>query len=67
MISSGEETGNIDTCLYNIMVNYESNVDNLIQKIVNLIEPMIIVVMGLIIGMIVIAMMTPMFDAIKVF
>ncbi|MBQ1793021.1 MAG: type II secretion system F family protein [Peptostreptococcaceae bacterium] len=67
MISSGEETGNIDTCLYNIMVNYESNVDNLIQKIVKLIEPMIIVIMGLIIGIIVISMMTPMFDAIKVF
>lgn len=67
MLSVGEETGNIDACLYNIMINYESTMDNVIQKIVKLIEPIIIFIMGCIIGVIVIAMMTPMFDAIQSF
>ncbi|MGL5507312.1 MAG: type II secretion system F family protein [Paraclostridium sp.] len=67
MISVGEDTGNIDKCLHNIMINNESDLDNLVQKIVKLIEPMIIVIMGCIIGVIVIAMMTPMFDAINAF
>lgn len=67
MIAVGEDTGNIDKCLYNSMINYESNIDSLIQKIIKVIEPTIIVVMGLIIGAIVISMMIPMFDAIKAF
>lgn len=66
MISVGENTGNIDTCLYNIMVNYERDVDNLIQKIIKLIEPLIIVILGIVIGGIVISMMLPMFDAVSV-
>lgn len=65
MLSVGENTGNIDTCLYNIMINYDSDIDNLVQKIIKLIEPMIIVIMGIIIGGIVISMMIPMFDAIS--
>lgn len=67
MISVGEDTGNIDKCLHNIMVTNENDLDNLVQKIIKLIEPTIIVIMGCIIGVIVIAMMTPMFDAINAF
>lgn len=63
----GEETGNIDNCLKSITENYDSNLESFVNKIVKMVEPIIISVMGIIIGVIVISMMIPIFDAVTSF
>lgn len=62
MISVGEETGALDIMLAKIADFYDSEVDTAVKGLTSLIEPIVIVVMGLIIGTIVIAMFMPMFE-----
>jgi len=62
MISVGEETGALDIMLTKIADFYDSEVDTAVKGLTSLIEPIVIVVMGLIIGTIVIAMFMPMFE-----
>lgn len=61
MISVGEETGSLDTMLTKIADFYDQEVDTAVKGLTSLIEPIVIVVMGVIIGTIVIAMFMPMF------
>ncbi|MDD5302658.1 MAG: type II secretion system F family protein [Elusimicrobia bacterium] len=61
MISVGEETGALDIMLAKIADFYDQEVDTAVKGLTSLIEPIVIVVMGLIIGTIVIAMFMPMF------
>lgn len=67
MLKVGEESGEIENSLHTIMINYESDMDTLIQKILKIIGPIIIVIMATIIGAIVISIMIPMFDAVTAF
>lgn len=60
MISIGEETGNIEEMLENIANYYEDDVTNTTEQLTALMEPMIIVVMALMVGLIVMAVMSPM-------
>jgi len=62
MVAIGEETGNLDTMLSKIADFYDQEVDVAVKSLTSMIEPIIIVVMGLIIGFIVIAMFLPMFE-----
>jgi len=62
MIMVGEETGHLDTMLLRVADNYEKIVRNLIKKFVNLLEPVMILVMGLLIGFIVITMLMAIFS-----
>lgn len=62
MVAIGEETGNLDTMLSKIADFYDQEVDNAVKALTSMIEPIIIVVMGLVIGFIVIAMFLPMFE-----
>jgi type IV pilus assembly protein PilC len=61
MISVGEETGSLDIMLSKIADFYDQEVDSAVKGLTSLIEPIVIVVMGLVIGTIVIAMFMPMF------
>ncbi len=61
MISVGEETGSLDIMLTKIADFYDQEVDTAVKGLTSLIEPVVIVVMGVIIGTIVIAMFMPMF------
>lgn len=61
MISVGEETGALDVMLSKIADFYDQEVDTAVKGLTSLIEPIVIVVMGLVIGTIVIAMFMPMF------
>jgi type IV pilus assembly protein PilC len=61
MIRVGEETGVPDTMLAKIADFYDQEVDTAVKGLTSLIEPIVIVVMGVIIGTIVIAMFMPMF------
>jgi len=61
MVSVGEKTGRLDEMLEKTADYYEAEVDNTVNNLSTLIEPIIIVVLGVIIGFIVIAMYLPIF------
>ena len=61
MISVGEQTGALDQMLSKIADFYEDEVDTAVGGLMKLIEPIMIVVLGVIIGAIVVAMYLPMF------
>jgi len=62
MISVGEETGNLETMLNKISDFYDQEVDTAVKAMTSLIEPVIICVMGVVIGAIVICMFLPIFQ-----
>ena len=62
MISVGEETGNLDTMLMKIADFYDNEVDPAVTGLTALIEPVVIVVLGVIIGSVVLALYMPMFE-----
>lgn len=64
MISVGEKTGGLDEMLSKIADFYDDEVDAAVAALTSIIEPVVIVFMGAIIGGILIAMYLPMFDII---
>lgn len=62
MVTIGEETGQLDEILNKTADFYDEEVEQAIIATTSLLEPILIVVMGLIIGFIVISVMLPMFD-----
>ncbi|MFH2069852.1 MAG: type II secretion system F family protein [Elusimicrobiota bacterium] len=62
MISVGEETGTLDTMLSKIADFYDREVDDAVKAITSMIEPLIIVFMGGVIGGMVLALFLPMFE-----
>jgi type IV pilus assembly protein PilC len=64
MISVGEKTGGLDDMLSKIADFYDEEVDAAVTALTSIIEPVIIVFMGAVIGGIMIAMYLPMFDII---
>ena len=65
MIDVGEETGDLDTMLNKIADVYDEEVDVLVEALISLLEPIMIVVLGGIVGTIVIAMFMPMIALIE--
>ena len=68
MIAVGEETGNLDIMLTKVADFYEDEVAAAIKALTSILEPIMIVLVGGIVGFIVIAMYMPMFkvyDSIK--
>jgi type IV pilus assembly protein PilC len=61
MIAIGEESGSMDAMLAKVADFYEEEVDNLVDNLSSLMEPMIMVVLGVLIGGLVIAMYLPIF------
>lgn len=62
MIAVGEETGDLDGMLSKIGDFYESEVDATVKSLTSIIEPLMIVVVGGIVGGIIVAMYLPMFQ-----
>lgn len=60
MIDVGEETGEMDTMLLKIADNYDEEVDVAVGSLLKLIEPLMVVVLGGIVGTIVVAMFLPL-------
>jgi type IV pilus assembly protein PilC len=60
MIDVGEETGDLDTMLMKIADNYDEEVDDAVQAMVKLIEPLLMVFLGVVVGAIVVAMFLPL-------
>jgi type IV pilus assembly protein PilC len=65
MIAVGEQTGALDSMLSKIADFYEDEVDEAVANLMALLEPVMIVFLGVIIGGIVISMYMPMFDLIS--
>ena len=62
MLAVGEKGGNLEEVLLEVAVFYERETDRVIKVITSLLEPAIILVMGLVIGFIVFAMLLPIFQ-----
>lgn len=60
MIDVGEETGELDAMLMKVADNYDEEVDVAIASLVSLLEPLMVIVIGGIVGTIVVAMFLPM-------
>ena len=65
MIGVGETTGALDTMLSKIADFYEEEVDTAVAGLLTLLEPVMIALLGLVVGGIVIAMYLPIFDLIS--
>jgi len=62
MIGIGEESGTMEKMLDKCAEYYDDEVENAIQKLVGLLEPLLIVTMGVVVGFIIVAMILPIFD-----
>ena len=65
MIGVGEATGALDTMLSKIADFYEEEVDTAVAGLLTLLEPIMIAILGIVVGGIVIAMYLPIFDLIS--
>jgi len=65
MISVGEQTGALDTMLSKIADFYEDEVDTAVANLMTLMEPILILFLGSVVGGIVISMYMPIFDLIN--
>lgn len=65
MIDVGEETGDLDAMLLKVADNYDEEVDVAVSSLVSLLEPLMVVVLGGIVGTIVVALFLPMVKMIE--
>ena len=61
MVAIGEESGALDEMLEKVAVHYEAEVDNSVDSLTSLLEPIIMSVLGILIGGLMIAMYLPIF------
>lgn len=60
MVDVGEETGALDNMLYKVADVYDEEVSVLVDALVSLLEPLMVIVLGVIVGFIVIALFMPL-------
>jgi energy-coupling factor transporter ATP-binding protein EcfA2 len=65
MVDVGEETGDLDKMLLKVADNYENDVDVLVSSLVSILEPVMVVVLGGLVGFIVIALFMPMISLLE--
>lgn len=62
MTAIGEESGSLDEMLAKVATFYEDEVDNMVDSLTSLMEPMIMAVLGVLVGGLIIAMYLPIFQ-----
>jgi len=60
MVDVGEETGALDNMMYKVADVYDEEVAVLVDAMIKLLEPLLVVVLGLVVGFIVIALFMPL-------
>jgi len=65
MVDVGEETGELDKMLMKVADNYDDEVDTLVASLVSLLEPIMVVALGGIVGFIVVALFLPLVTLIQ--
>jgi len=58
----GEESGNLDEMLEKVAIHYEAVVDDMVDNLTALMEPLIMSVLGVLVGGLIIAMYLPIFQ-----
>lgn len=66
MISVGEETASLDDMLKQVAILFEEELDMMVEGLTSVIEPVLIVFIGLIIGVIIVALYLPIFEMVNV-
>jgi len=62
MIAAGERSGEVELVLGKIADAYESELESLLTGMLALLEPVLILVMGVLVGFIVLAILLPIFE-----
>jgi len=62
LISVGEESGNLEEALKELAFTYEEETDEAVKVMTNLLEPIMILLMGLVVGFIIVSMLLPVFQ-----
>lgn len=62
MVSIGEESGALDAMLDKVATHYENEVDNAVDGLTSMMEPLIMAILGVLVGGLVIAMYLPIFQ-----
>jgi len=65
MVDVGEETGELDTMLYKVADTYDEEVAVLTDSLMSLMEPLLIIILGVMVGFIVIALFMPLISLIQ--
>jgi len=65
MVDVGEETGELDTMLYKVADTYDDEVSVLTESLMSLMEPLLIILLGTMVGFIVIALFMPLIALIQ--
>ena len=65
MVDVGEETGELDTMLYKVADTYDEEVAVITESLMSLMEPLLIIVLGGMVGFIVIALFLPLIALIQ--
>ena len=65
MVEVGEQTGALDEMLQRLAIMYNDEVEQTADNLATILEPILIVLMGAVVGGIVICLYLPMFDYIK--
>lgn len=66
MVSVGEESGTLDTILGKIADFYDSEVNSMVKRLSSIIEPILLIFIGGIVGVIALSLFLPMFSLVKV-
>ena len=67
MVSTGESSGTLDKMLYKVAQYYDQLVKRSLKKLTSMVEPIFILLMGGVIGLIMLSILLPIFDMIKIF
>ena len=62
MIALGEESGQLGTMLLKVADIYERNTDELVKSLTSILEPVMILFMGGVVGLVVVSMLMPIFS-----
>lgn len=65
MVDVGEETGDLDKMLIKIADNYDDEVEVLVASLVSMLEPLLVIFLGVIVGFIVVSLFLPMVSLIN--
>ena len=66
MVRVGEETGRLEEMLVKVASDFELEVRRLVKRLMGLLEPAIILIMGLLVGFIVVALLMAIFSLTEV-
>ena len=66
MISVGEETGSLDTMLSKVADFYEDEVNAAVKSLTSILEPILMMGVGIIVGTVVISMYLPIFNLMNI-